>query len=76
MSFIVTGLIWQWLLNPTLGIEKMMHEWGFADFKFDWIVRQEFAIYCLVIAAVWHGSGVVMAIMLAGLRGIDEDIWK
>lgn len=76
MSFVVTGLIWQWLLNPTLGIEKMLHDWGFADAKFDWIVRQDMVIYCLVFAAVWHGSGVVMAIMLAGLRGIDEDIWK
>lgn len=76
MSFVVTGLIWQWLLNPTLGIEKMLHDWGFAGAKFDWIVRQDMVIYCLVFAAVWHGAGVVMAIMLAGLRGIDEDIWK
>lgn len=76
MSFVVTGLVWQWLLNPTLGIEKMVREWGFADFKFDWIVRQDMVIFCLVFAAVWHGAGVVMAIMLAGLRGIDEDIWK
>jgi glucose/mannose transport system permease protein len=76
MSFVVTGLIWQWLLNPTLGIEKMLHDWGFTGAKFDWIVRQDMVIYCLVFAAVWHGAGVVMAIMLAGLRGIDEDIWK
>jgi glucose/mannose transport system permease protein len=76
MSFVVTGLVWQWLLNPTHGIQKLVRGWGFPDFKFDWIVQQETAIYCLVFAGVWHAAGLVMAIMLAGLRGIDEDIWK
>jgi glucose/mannose transport system permease protein len=76
MSFVVTGLVWQWLLNPTHGIQKLVRGWGFPDFAFDWIVRPETVIYCLVIAGVWHAAGLVMAIMLAGLRGIDEDIWK
>jgi glucose/mannose transport system permease protein len=76
MSFIVTGLVWQWLLNPTFGIQALGRSFGFENFRFDWIVRQETVIYCLVFAAVWHAAGLVMAIMLAGLRGIDEDIWK
>jgi len=76
MSFIVTGLVWQWLLNPSYGIEKLVRSWGFDAFRFDWIVRQDTAIYTLVIAAVWHAAGLVMAIMLAGLRGVDDDIWK
>ena len=76
MSFIVTGLVWQWLLNPSFGIEKMVRDLGLDSFRFDWIVRQDTVIYCLVFAAVWHAAGLVMAIMLAGLRGIDEDIWK
>lgn len=76
MSFIVTGLAWRWLLDPTLGIEKLLHDAGFADAHFDWMVRQDRVIYCLVIAAVWHASGLVMAIMLAGLRGIDAELWK
>ncbi len=76
MSFVVTGLVWQWLLNPTYGIQKVVRDLGFADFKFDWIVRGDMVIYTLVAAGVWHAAGLVMAIMLAGLRGIDEDIWK
>ena len=76
MSFIVTGLAWRWLLDPTLGIEKLLHDMGFAGAHFDWIVRPERVIYTLVLAAVWHASGLVMAIMLAGLRGVDPDIWK
>jgi glucose/mannose transport system permease protein len=76
MSFVVTGLVWQWLLNPTYGVEKLVRDWGFDAFRFDWIVRQDAVIYTLLMAAVWHAAGVVMAIMLAGLRGIDEEIWK
>ncbi len=76
MSFIVTGLAWRWLLDPTLGIEKLAHDIGFSGIKFDWLVRQDRVIYTLVFAAVWHASGLVMAIMLAGLRGIDAEIWK
>jgi len=64
MSFVVTGLVWQWLLNPTHGIQKLVRG------------KPDTVIYCLVIAGVWHAAGLVMAIMLAGLRGIDEDIWK
>ncbi len=76
MSFIVTGLAWRWLLDPTLGIEQVAHHLGFAGFRFDWLMRPERVIYTLVLAAVWHASGLVMAIMLAGLRGVDPDIWK
>ena len=76
MSFIVTGLAWRWLLDPTLGIQKLLQDAGLDGARFDWIVRQDRVIYCLVIAAVWHASGLVMAILLAGLRGIDPELWK
>src|ERR1700732_1476648 len=76
MSFIVTGLAWRWMLDPTFGIEKVGRDLGLSAFHFDWLVRPERVIYTLVIAAVWHASGLVMAIMLAGLRGVDPEIWK
>ncbi len=76
MSFIVTGLAWRWMLDPTLGIEKLLHDIGFTGAHFDWLVRPDRVIFTLVLAAVWHASGLVMAIMLAGLRGVDEDIWN
>ena len=76
MSFIVTGLAWRWLLDPTFGIEKLAHDLGLTAVHFDWLVRPERVIYALVAAAVWHASGLVMAIMLAGLRGVDPEIWK
>jgi glucose/mannose transport system permease protein len=76
LSFIVTGTAWKWFLNPGLGLEKTMHEWGFAGFKFDWLVNTDMAIYTVVIAGVWQASGFCMAMFLAGLRGIDGEIMK
>ena len=76
LSFIVTGTAWKWILNPGLGLEKVMHEWGWTSFTFDWLVNPDRAIYTVVIAGVWQSSGFVMALFLAGLRGIDDSILK
>jgi glucose/mannose transport system permease protein len=76
MSFVATGLIWQWILNPELGIQEVLRKLGWENAQFDWIVDQDMAIYTIVIATVWQASGLVMALMLSGLRGVDEEIWK
>ena len=74
LSMIVTGTAWQWLLNPGLGIDKMLRDWGWEGFRFDWLVDPDRVVYCLVIAAVWQASGFVMALFLAGLRSVDQSI--
>jgi glucose/mannose transport system permease protein len=76
LSFIVTGTAWKWFLNPGLGLERTMHVLGWESFKFDWLINTEMAIYTIVIAAVWQTSGFIMAMFLAGLRGIDSEIMK
>ena len=76
LSFVVTGLTWQWLLNPDFGVQKVVRDWGWADFEFAPLTSTDYAIYGVLLAALWQGTGLVMVIMLAGLRGIDEDIWK
>lgn len=76
MSFVATGLVWQWMLNPQLGLQSTVRGLGFEGFSFDWIVRQDAVMYAVVLAAVWQASGLVMALLLAGLRGIDESLWK
>jgi len=76
LSFIVTGLVWQWIMNPTFGIQNVVRSWGFANFTFDWLANGKMVIYALVIAGLWQGTGLVMILMLAGLRGVDEEIWK
>jgi glucose/mannose transport system permease protein len=76
MSFVATGLVWQWLLTPGDGIDGAIRALGVSGFTLDWIVSQDCAIYTVVIATVWQASGLVMALMLAGLRGVDPEIWK
>jgi glucose/mannose transport system permease protein len=76
LSFIVTGLVWQWILNPEFGIESVVRGLGWESFAFDPLHDPELVLYGLLIAGLWQGTGFVMCIMLAGLRGIDEDIWK
>ena len=76
LSFIVTGTAWKWILNPSMGIEKLMQDLGWSSFHFDWLVQSETAIYCVVIAGIWQSAGFAMALFLAGLRGIDDSIIK
>ena len=76
LSFIVTGTAWKWFLDPGIGLENVMHTWGWTSFEFDWIKNRDYAIYTIVLAAVWQTSGFVMAMFLAGLRGIDNEILR
>jgi glucose/mannose transport system permease protein len=72
ISFIVTGTAWKWFLDPGIGLEHVMHMWGWASFHFTWIKNADFAIYTIVIAAVWQVTGFVMVIFIAGLRAIPH----
>jgi glucose/mannose transport system permease protein len=74
LSFIVTGTAWKWFLDPGIGIEQVVQSWGFENFRFNWIKDRNMAIYTVVLAGVWQSSGFVMAMFLAGLRGIDNEI--
>ncbi len=76
LSFIVTGLIWQWILNPQFGVQGIVRGLGWESFSFDPLYNADIVIYVIMIAGLWQGTGLVMCLMLAGLRGIDEDIWK
>ena len=76
LSFIVTGLVWQWVLNPEFGFQSIVRSLGWESFTFNPLYDQDIVIYGILIAGLWQGTGFVMCIMLAGLRGIDEDIWK
>lgn len=76
LSYIVTGTAWQWIMNPDLGIQRVLHDWGWTGFTFDWLDNPDRAIFCIVIAAVWQSTGFCMALFLAGLRGVDSEIFK
>lgn len=76
LSFIVTGLIWQWILNPEFGVQSVVRQMGWESFTFNPLNNPDIVMFGLLIAGLWQGTGLIMCIMLAGLRGIDEDIWK
>ncbi|WP_068318743.1 carbohydrate ABC transporter permease [Polycladidibacter hongkongensis] len=76
MSFIVTGVVWQWVLNPTLGIQETVRQLGFENFEFDLISNRDTVIYAILIAGVWQITGFAMVLLLAGLRAVDNQIWK
>ena len=76
LSFVVTGLVWQWILNPDFGLQNVVRGWGWESFTFNPLNDPNTVIYGILIAGLWQGTGLIMCIMLAGLRGIDEDIWK
>ena len=62
LSFIVTGTAWKWILNPGLGLDKLMHDWGWTSFRFDWLINGDMAIYCrrhrrrLAVLGLRHGD--------------------
>ncbi len=76
LSFVVTGLVWQWILNPEFGVQNIVRGLGWESFTFDPLYTPDIAIYGVLIAGLWQGSGLVMVLMLAGLRGIDQEVWK
>ena len=76
LSFVVTGVVWQWLLNPDFGVQAVVRSLGWESFAFDPLYTSSIVIYGVLIAALWQGTGFVMCLMLAGLRGIDEGIWE
>ena len=76
VSFVVTGTVWKWLLSPGLGIERLVREWGWSGFRFDWITSREFAIYAIAIAGVWQAAGFAMALFLAGIRSVNPELMR
>lgn len=76
LSFIVTGLVWQWILNPDFGVQSVVRGLGWESFTFDPLYNPDIVIFGVLIAGLWQGTGLIMVLMLAGLRGIDQEIWK
>jgi glucose/mannose transport system permease protein len=76
LSLIVTGKVWAWIMSPAFGLEATVRGMGWESFTFDWLTNREMSIYAVVIAGLWQGTGLVMALMLAGLRSIDDEIWR
>jgi glucose/mannose transport system permease protein len=76
VSLIVTGIIWRWLFNPTLGLENFLHLVGFEGATFNWLASPDTVMFGIILGVVWQSTGFYMALMLAGLKGINTEIWQ
>lgn len=76
VSFIVTGTVWSWLYNPSAGIQELVRGLGWTEFDFALTTDRNTAIYAVVLTGIWQSSGFAMALFLAGLRSVDNDIIK
>lgn len=76
VSFVVTGTVWSWLYSPAVGIEFFVKSLGFENFDFALTASRQYAIYAIVITGIWQSSGFAMALFLAGLRSVDQDLIK
>jgi glucose/mannose transport system permease protein len=76
ISLIVTGLVWRWIFNPSLGVEAFLQGLGWESASFNWLAETRTAMYGIILASIWHGLGFYMALMLAGLKSINTEIWS
>ncbi|SHJ26777.1 carbohydrate ABC transporter permease [Wenxinia saemankumensis] len=76
VSLIVTGVAWRWILNPTMGLEATLHRWGWTGVDFNWLAQGDTAMYAIILASIWQSSGFYMALMIAGLKSINSEIWS
>lgn len=74
ISFVVTGTVWRWIFNPNQGLNLLFERAGLGFLKTDWLTDVNTALYAVIIAAVWQMSGFCMAMFLAGLRSIPEEL--
>lgn len=81
ISFVVTGVVWRWILNPgtlqnPVGLNQLLDRIGFSFLKSGWYTDPKVGIKAVVVAAVWQMSGYVMAMYLAGIRGIPSELFE
>lgn len=76
VSLIVTGVAWRWILNPEMGLQSFLHGLGFTDVSLNWLADPQTAMYAIILASIWQSSGFYMALMIAGLKGINSEIWS
>jgi glucose/mannose transport system permease protein len=79
VSFIVTGVVWRWLMNPAMddratGLNLLFDLVGLSSLQNRWFATPDIGIVAVALPAVWQMSGYTMALFLAGLRGIPDEV--
>jgi glucose/mannose transport system permease protein len=76
VSLIVTGVAWRWMLNPSFGVPAFLKAIGLGFIDLNWLAEGDTAMYAIILASIWQGSGFYMALMLSGLKSINTEIWS
>lgn len=74
VSGVVTGVAWRWLFQPSTGLNLLLEKIGFGHSDFMWNADARWGMLAITIPAAWQFTGYVMALYLAGLRGIDNEV--
>lgn len=74
VSGIVTGVAWRWLMQPSTGLNLLIAKMGFENFQPVWNSHPKYGMWAVSIAAAWQFTGYIMALYLAGLRGIPYEL--
>ncbi|OFJ61629.1 carbohydrate ABC transporter permease [Actinomyces sp. HMSC075B09] len=79
VSFIASGVVWKWLLNPGVGdqakgLNRLFQMLGLGFLENSWTSNITFGVLAVALPAIWQLSGYVMALFLAGFRGISDDL--
>jgi len=79
ISFIAMGTVFNWILNSARdeeagGLNLALQKIGLGFLQNDWYVGEKGAMYAMALPAIWQMSGYVLALFLAGFRGIPDDL--
>lgn len=79
ISFIAAGVVWRWLMNPapghrSSGLNIAFDKLGVGFLANDWYLGEKWGMAAIAMPAIWALSGYVMALYLAGFRGVPEEL--
>ncbi|WP_246237004.1 carbohydrate ABC transporter permease [Actinomadura chibensis] len=79
VSFIASGVVWRWLMNPApperaVGFNQLFDRLHLGALANDWWQDPDWGMAAMALPAVWQMSGYVMALYLAGFRSVPEEL--
>jgi glucose/mannose transport system permease protein len=79
ISFIAMGTSWRWLMDSArdadaTGLNYLLQKIGLGFLQSDWYTSEAGSMYAMALPAIWQMAGYVMALFLAGFRGIPDDL--
>ena len=75
LSPVIIGIVWGWIYNPLFGILNVgLERIGLENWTRGWLGDPAWALYAVLLAAMWAETGFVFVIFLAGLQNVNRDL--